>query len=224
MRRSARMARLAQLARLARLARLAQLPLLPLDHQHRLRSHPHHRPRSHHHRPRSDHRRSFVAPIGQTDPMAAFDLQRFVDAQDEDGTFDRAMVELDRGAKRSHWMWFVFPQIAGLGTTNTARYFALASVEEAAAYLLHPVLAHRLYEASERVLAIDGSSAFDIFGGTDAAKLCSSMTIFLRADPDEPLFGDMLDQYFDGVPDGVTDQLIANSRQRRSAMHLTRPA
>jgi len=156
--------------------------------------------------------------------MSGFDLERYVEAQDEDSTFDRAMAELDNGAKRSHWMWFVFPQIAGLGTSYTARPFALTSVEEAAAYLLHPVLADRLYDATHRVLAIGGSSAVDIFGDIDADKLCSSMTVFLRADPDEPLFGDVLDRYFDGVPDGMTDRLIADSRRQRSAMFLTRPA
>ena len=83
--------------------------------------------------------------------MSGFDLERYVEAQDEDSTFDRAMAELDNGAKRSHWMWFVFPQIAGLGTSYTARHFALTSVEEAAAYLLHPVLADRLYDATHRV-------------------------------------------------------------------------
>ena len=130
-------------------------------------------------------------------------------AQDAGGTYDRAMAELRAGRKVSHWMWFVFPQIAGLGRSATAREFAISSLDEARAYLRHPVLGPRL-AASARVLTeVAGRSADQIFGGLDAQKLRSSMTLFLRADPDGPAgFGQVLRQYFDGQPDPATDQLL----------------
>jgi uncharacterized protein (DUF1810 family) len=141
--------------------------------------------------------------------MAVPDLQRFVDAQDADGTFTRALDELAAGHKRTHWMWFVFPQLAGLGTSGTSRHFALASVEEAVAYLGHPVLGPRLHEASRRVLTGPSATAVDILGPVDATKLRSSMTLFHRADPDDPLFPAVLERFFDGVPDRRTDALLA---------------
>jgi uncharacterized protein (DUF1810 family) len=137
-----------------------------------------------------------------------FRLQRFVDAQDRDGTYDAALSELRAGRKRSHWMWFVFPQIAGLGRSPIAREYAIGSIEEARAYLEHPVLGARLRECAQVLVDRSGSSAFDIFGGIDAIKLRSSMTLFARAAPEEPLFAAVLDRYFSGEPDAATDQRL----------------
>ena len=135
-------------------------------------------------------------------------LERFVAAQDADGTFDRAVAELRAGRKVSHWMWFVFPQIAGLGRSATARQFAMSSLDEARAYLRHPVLGPRLADSARVLTGVAGRGAEQIFGGLDAQKLRSSMTLFHRADPAEPLFTQVLDQYFDGQPDPATDRLL----------------
>ena len=137
-----------------------------------------------------------------------YDLERFVAAQDADGTYDRALRELSSGHKTSHWMWFVFPQIAGLGQSATARRFAISSLEDARAYLQHDVLGPRLVESARVVAQTMGRSAKEIFGGIDARKLQSSMTLFTRAAPDEPVFRQVLELYFDGIPDAATDQLI----------------
>jgi uncharacterized protein (DUF1810 family) len=137
-----------------------------------------------------------------------YDLQRFVDAQNAKGTYDRAVQELRRGHKTSHWMWFVFPQIAGLGQSEMSRRFAVSSLEEAKAYLEHPILGPRLKECTRLVVQTQAPSAEQIFGGIDAQKLRSSMTLFSRAAPDEPLFRQVLDQYFGGQPDTATDERI----------------
>jgi uncharacterized protein (DUF1810 family) len=135
----------------------------------------------------------------------AYDLERFVTAQDSGGTYDRAVEELRRGRKTSHWMWFVFPQIAGLGFSATSRRYAISSLAEAQAYLAHPVLGPRLKECASLVVQAQAPSAERIFGGIDAQKLQSSMTLFLRAAPDEPIFQQVLDQYFGGQADAGTD-------------------
>jgi len=135
-----------------------------------------------------------------------YNLERFVAAQDTGGTYDRAVEELQRGAKTSHWVWFVFPQIAGLGYSATAREFAISSLAEARAYMQHPVLGPRLVECARTVAETKGRTAEQIFGALDAQKLCSSMTLFLRAAPGEPAFQQVLDRYFDGLPDVATDQ------------------
>ncbi len=134
-----------------------------------------------------------------------YNLERFVNAQNASGTYDRAIGELRRGQKTSHWMWFVFPQIAGLGQSPTSRMFAISSLEEAKAYLQHPVLGARLIECATIVASAQAATAEQIFGQIDAQKLHSSMTLFLRADPDEPVFQRVLDLYFDGTPDAATD-------------------
>ncbi len=134
-----------------------------------------------------------------------YDLERFVTAQDQGGTYDRALAELKRGRKTSHWMWFVSPQIAGLGQSPTSRRYAITSLEEARAYAAHPVLGPRLLECAAVVAATEAGSAEQVFGGIDAQKLHSSMTLFLRALPDEPVFGQVLDRFFEGVPDAATD-------------------
>jgi uncharacterized protein (DUF1810 family) len=138
-----------------------------------------------------------------------FDLQRFVTAQDRGGTHEAALAELRAGRKTSHWMWFVFPQVAGLGRSPTAAHYAIGSLDEARAYLEHPVLGPRLREAAGVLMQLSGPSAGDIFGSIDALKLRSSMTLFHRADPSERAFVAVLERYFGGEPDQATDRLLA---------------
>jgi uncharacterized protein (DUF1810 family) len=133
-------------------------------------------------------------------------LDRFLVAQEDE--YEDALAELGRGRKTSHWMWFVFPQIVGLGHSLMSQRFGIVSLDEARAYLAHPVLGARLRECSSAVLAIEGRSAEEIFGSIDALKLRSCMTLFHRAAPDEPLFGQVLDRFFGGVPDELTDALL----------------
>jgi uncharacterized protein (DUF1810 family) len=134
-----------------------------------------------------------------------YDLQRFVDAQDRGSTYDRALQELRDGRKTSHWMWFVFPQIAGLGSSPMARQYAISSLDEARAYLAHAVLGDRLRESARALTGLDTRDPGEVLGGIDAMKLRSSMTLFARAAPDEPLFAQVLDQYFGGAADDATD-------------------
>ncbi|MEV5051653.1 DUF1810 domain-containing protein [Arthrobacter sp. LAR12-1-1.1] len=137
-----------------------------------------------------------------------YDLERFVTAQDSGGTYRQALAELKSGMKRSHWMWFVFPQLAGLGHSETARRYAISSLDEARAYIRHDVLGPRLREVAAAVASVDGRSAVQIFGSIDARKLHSSMTLFRLAAPGESVFRDVSDRYFDGVPDPATEQLL----------------
>jgi uncharacterized protein (DUF1810 family) len=138
-------------------------------------------------------------------------LERFVDAQDQGGTYAQALAELRAGRKTSHWMWFVFPQIAGLGRSPTARHYALESLAEARDYLAHPVLGPRLVESARALADLPGADAEEVLGATDAMKLRSSMTLFARADPAEDVFARVLDQYFGGEPDGATDAILLRS-------------
>jgi uncharacterized protein (DUF1810 family) len=133
-----------------------------------------------------------------------FDLGRFRSAQDAHGALGEALAELRDGRKTSHWMWFVFPQIAGLGVSSTAVYFAIRSLEEARAYLADPVLGPRLIEAAEAAETAPAASAEALLGGIDAAKLRSSMTLFAHAAPEEPVFRRVLDRWFDGREDDAT--------------------
>ena len=135
-------------------------------------------------------------------------LQRFVEAQDRGGTYGRALAELRAGRKTSHWMWFVFPQIAGLGRSPTARTYAIASLEEARSYLAHPVLGPRLRESAAALLELDGGSAREVLGEVDAVKLRSSMTLFARAGPGQPVFAQVLQKYFDGRADEATERML----------------
>ena len=137
-----------------------------------------------------------------------FDLQRFVDAQDAGRTYESALRELRAGRKRSHWMWFVFPQVAGLGQSPTAQHFGVRGLAEATAYAAHPVLGPRLVEAARSLTALPSRDPVAVLGSIDALKLRSSMTLFATADPDEPVYGDVLDQYYDGVADEATLSLL----------------
>ncbi|SNS44059.1 Uncharacterized protein, DUF1810 family [Geodermatophilus saharensis] len=129
-------------------------------------------------------------------------LARFVVAQD--GTYPQALAELRAGRKRSHWMWFVFPQVAGLGRSPTAQHYALSGLDEARAYLAHPVLGPRLVESAQALTEIDQSDPEAVLGTVDAVKLRSSMTLFARADPEQPVFRAVLDRYFGGQEDEAT--------------------
>lgn len=137
------------------------------------------------------------------------DLERFVRAQDERGTYDRALAELRAGRKTGHWMWFVFPQVAGLGRSPTAQAYAIADLAEAAAYVDHDVLGPRLLECCRALLDLDDDlTAERVLGGTDAMKLRSSMTLFALADPDEPTYDEVLARFFVGEPDERTPALL----------------
>jgi uncharacterized protein (DUF1810 family) len=132
-------------------------------------------------------------------------LQRFLDAQD--GTYAAALAELKAGHKRTHWMWFVFPQMRGLGHSSNAQFYGIASLDEARAYLAHEVLGPRLRDCTRAVLDVQGASLEAILGGVDAQKFRSSMTLFLRASGDG-LFREALDRYCDGIEDAATLALL----------------
>lgn len=136
------------------------------------------------------------------------DLSRFVEAQAT--TYQTALAELRRGRKASHWMWFVFPQIQGLGSSPTARFYAIADLAEARAYLDHPVLGPRLREAVAAINALPGDDAHAVFGSPDDLKLRSCLTLFQAVAPDEPAFGQALAKYFGGAPDPRTLERLAD--------------
>ena len=138
---------------------------------------------------------------GTNDP---YHLERFVTAQDSGGTYQRALAELRAGRKSSHWMWFIFPQVAGLGFSAMAQRYAISGVAEARAYLGHPVLGPRLRACTGAIAATSGSTADRILGPVDAMKLRSCMTLFADAAPEEKVFGEVLARYFDGEPDEAT--------------------
>jgi len=138
-------------------------------------------------------------------PDDPYDLERFVRAQAE---YPRVLAEIRGGRKQSHWMWFTFPQIAGLGSSAMSRTFAIRSAPEASAYLAHPVLGLRLVECAAALLAREGSSAFEVFGSPDDMKLRSCMTLFASVSPTGSVFHRVLDRYFEGEPDGLTLRLL----------------
>jgi uncharacterized protein (DUF1810 family) len=140
-----------------------------------------------------------------------YDLDRFVLAQDAHGTYLAAVAELRSGRKRGHWMWFVFPQVAGLGRSAMSQRYAIASIGEARAYLAHPVLGPRLGECARVLQELYPTSAEAVFGGVDAMKLRSSMTLFARADPANPLWLQILEIYFAGAADEATERLLDQS-------------
>ena len=133
-------------------------------------------------------------------------LDRFLDAQR--GDYAAALAEVRRGRKTSHWMWYIFPQIAGLGQSSTARYYSIRDLEEAREYYAHPVLGQRLREISGVLLDLRGSDPVAVFGGIDSMKLKSSMTLFAVAAPDDPLFRQVLDKYYGGEQDALTLRIL----------------
>ena len=143
-------------------------------------------------------------PNREGDP---YDLARFVQAQEE--CYEQALSEITSGRKRSHWMWYIFPQFEGLGISNTSRRYSIKSVAEAKAYLGHPVLGPRLVQCAEAVLRVDGLSAAEIFGSPDDMKLRSCATLFGRVSADDSVFHKLIDKYFHGQPDDGTLRLIA---------------
>ena len=145
-----------------------------------------------------------MAQASSNDP---FNLARFVDAQKP--VYETALSELRRGRKTSHWMWFIFPQVAGLGYSAMSQRYAISGLDEAKAYLAHPVLGSRLRECAETALAVEGRSASAIFGSPDDMKLQSSMTLFAQADGDGSVFGKVLEKYYGGEMDGQTLELLA---------------
>ena len=135
-----------------------------------------------------------------------YDLGRFIVEQDH--TYAAALDELRRGHKAGHWIWFIFPQIAGLGHSPMSERFAISSLDEARSFLAHPILGARLRECAAVILAVRGRSAQEIFGSLDAMKVRSCMTLFHRAAPDEPVFAQVLERYYGGVADEMTDALL----------------
>jgi len=142
-----------------------------------------------------------------------FDLSRFTKAQE--GVYDTALAELKSGQKRSHWMWYIFPQIDGLAHSSTAKYYAIKNIEEARQYLNHPVLGARLVECAEAVLSIEGRSVSQIFGYPDDLKLKSSMTLFASVPDSNPVFVRVLDKYFSRERDDRTLQLLEKLNEKK---------
>lgn len=138
-----------------------------------------------------------------------FDLERFVAAQDS--VYEGALRELRAGRKTGHWIWFIFPQLAGLGRSEMSRFYAIASLDEARAYLEHPVLGPRMRECVNAVLATSGVTADQIFGSLDAMKVRSSITLFHRAAPDEAMLQEVLERFYGGVADEATDAALLDA-------------
>ena len=134
------------------------------------------------------------------------DLNRFTEAQKND--YETALAEVKRGRKQSHWMWYIFPQIAGLGFSSTSKFYAIKDAAEAENYLAHPILGNRLIEISNALLEVEGKTASQIFGSPDDAKLKSSMTLFGALENTNPVFQKVLDKYFDSAKDRKTLELI----------------
>jgi len=139
--------------------------------------------------------------------MLEKELIRFLEAQNQ--MYLTALSEVKKGNKKSHWMWFIFPQLKGLGTSETARYFGLNGISESTEYLKHPVLGRHLVEISQALLALEGKTANQIFGTPDDLKLRSCMTLFAAVEKTDPVFGLVLEQYFEGKPDEVTMEIIS---------------
>lgn len=136
-----------------------------------------------------------------------YDLRRFVEAQDSYSQYDYALEEIRCGRKRSHWIWFVFPQMKGLGHSYRAKYYGISGADEARAYWKHPVLGKRLREIAEALLHVEGKTAREILGGIDAMKVRSSMTLFLEV-TGEDIFRRVLDRFFDGMECGRTISML----------------
>jgi uncharacterized protein (DUF1810 family) len=142
------------------------------------------------------------APTAPHNGSMTFDLERFVTAQD--AIYANVLDELRSGRKTGHWIWFIFPQVAGLGSSAMSQHYAIGSLDEARAYLVHPVLGARLRECAGIVMGTEGRTASEIFGSLDAMKVRSCMTLFQHAAPSEPLFGQVLERLYGGVADAAT--------------------
>jgi len=138
-----------------------------------------------------------------------FELRRFVEAQE--GVYAQALAELKGGRKRSHWMWFVFPQFDGLGFSSTAKHYAIKSLDEARAYLAHPLLGPRLRECADALLTVEGRSATEILGSPDDLKLRSCATLFAQITPNDSPFAQLLRKYYQNQPDAKTLQLLKSA-------------
>ena len=134
----------------------------------------------------------------------SFDLARFVDAQDAGGSYESALIELRAGHKRGHWIWFVFPQVEGLGRSATSQLFGVRGIAEARAYVAHPVLGPRLVAAARTLADLPASDPVAVLGSIDAVKVRSSMTLFEAADPAEPVHAEVLEKFYGGVRDDAT--------------------
>lgn len=135
-----------------------------------------------------------------------YELSRYIDAQQQN--YDAALSEIKSGRKRSHWMWYVFPQVQGLGTTEISKRYAISSLAEASAYLNHPILGQRLLDISTALLALQSNDAFEIFGAPDDRKLKSSMTLFAMVEHASPVFGQVLEKFYNGEQDQKTIEIL----------------
>ena len=140
-----------------------------------------------------------------------YDLQRFLKAQERD--YNTALSEIRSGRKRSHWIWYIFPQIRGLGFSSTAQFYAIQDLGEAQAYMKDPVLRERLLEISSALLLLSSSDPTEVMGYPDDLKLRSSMTLFMTAAPEESVFRQVLDKYFGGNPDDKTLQILKQEKR-----------
>ena len=147
-----------------------------------------------------------------TNPGGPHHLRRFTNAQE--GVYERALAEVRAGDKRTHWMWFIFPQIAGLGSSSTAEHYAIRSRQEASEYLIHPILGPRLRECAKAVLAVEGRTASEIFGHPDDLKLRSCMTLFAQVAEPDSVFEQVLEKYFGGANDVRTLEILARLEQK----------
>lgn len=147
------------------------------------------------------------------DALDPYDLARFVKAQERD--YKQALSEIRSGQKRSHWMWYIFPQFDGLGFSPTSRRYSIKSIAEAGAYLRHPILGPRLLEVAQATLGVEGRSAFEVFGSPDDMKLRSSATLFASVSPAGSVFQQLLDRFFGGEPDDATLRLLREKPARR---------
>ncbi len=154
-----------------------------------------------------------ISPVDSREPDDPYDLTRFVRAQESD--YDRALSEIRSGRKRTHWMWYIFPQLDGLAFSSTSKYYSIKSLAEAKAYLDHPILGPRLLECAEAVVRVEGRSATEIFGAPDDLKLRSSATLFMCVTPRDSVFDRLLTKYFRGERDGKTLQLLGIAPEAR---------
>ncbi|MDJ1469548.1 DUF1810 domain-containing protein [Xanthocytophaga flava] len=138
--------------------------------------------------------------------MSTDTLSRFLDAQNQ--VYLKALQEIRTGRKTSHWMWYVFPQIKGLGKSDTAKFYAIEDIDQARAYLLHPVLGKNLIEISQAVLQLEGKTANQIFGSPDDLKLCSCMTLFANVKDSDPVFKNVINTFFKGIQDQKTLDIL----------------